>query len=178
MPQPDKKYVNERRAEANKNAGASEEKSSSNPIQTCWAWVSKNLGWIGTGKNYGLIALNVSPGGTSFLYESVMNMGGDFKEGLLKCAFFKDAAGPWKGDTDPNKVGEICNTAAKSVGSLKLFGVPALRRRRPLCVRAYLLTVPRRRRPAALTMAWSRSRSAHSQCRWPMSPCTSPAWAS
>jgi hypothetical protein len=66
--------------------------------------------------------LNVSPGGTSFLYESVMNMGGDFKEGLLKCAFFKDAAGPWKGDTDPNKVGEICNTAAKSVGSLKLFG--------------------------------------------------------
>ena len=122
--------------------------------------------------------MNVSPGGTSFLYESVMNMGGDFKEGLLKCAFFKDAAGPWKGDTDPNKVGEICNTAAKSVGSLKLFGVPALRRRRPLCVRAYLLTVPRRRRPAALTMAWSRSRSAHSQCRWPMSPCTSPAWAS
>ncbi|EOD12214.1 hypothetical protein EMIHUDRAFT_437447 [Emiliania huxleyi CCMP1516] len=119
-PKPDPKFVEERRAE--EKGGATEEKSSSNPIQNCWAWVSENLGWIGTGKNYGLIALNVSPGGTSFLYESVMNMGGDFKEGLLKCAFFKDAAGPWKGDTDPNKVGEICNTAAKSVGSLKLFG--------------------------------------------------------
>merc|ERR1719258_661637 len=102
-PKPDPKFVEERRAE--EKGGATEEKSSSNPIQNCWAWVSENLGWIGTGKNYGLIALNVSPGGTSFLYESVMNMGGDFKEGLLKCAFFKDAAGPWKGDTDPNKVG-------------------------------------------------------------------------
>jgi len=121
VPRPDKKFVKERRAEENKD-GATEEKSSSNPIQTCWAWVSKNLGWIGTGKNYGLIAVNVSPGGVPVLYESVMNMAGDYKEGLLKCVFFKDAAGPWKGDTDPNPVGKICNTAAKYVGSLKLFG--------------------------------------------------------
>merc|ERR1719258_662530 len=152
-PKPDPKFVEERRAE--EKGGATEEKSSSNPIQNCWAWVSENLGWIGTGKNYGLIALNVSPGGTSFLYESVMNMGGDFKEGLLKCAFFKDAAGPWKGDTDPNKVGARSATRPPSPSARTSSSGPA-----------------------ALTMAWSRSRSARSQCRWPMSPCTSPAWAS
>ena len=47
--------------------------------------------WVGTSlpptpdKSFGLIAVNLSPFGFQILYQSVMNVAGDTKEGLLKC---------------------------------------------------------------------------------------------
>jgi len=46
---------------------------SQNPVKAAWKFFAENLLWIGTGPNYGLVSVNVSPGKFQVLYESVMN---------------------------------------------------------------------------------------------------------
>lgn len=46
---------------------------SQNPVKTAWKFFAENLLWVGTGPNYGLVSVNVSPGKFQVLYESVMN---------------------------------------------------------------------------------------------------------
>jgi len=98
---------------------------SQNPVKAAWKFFAENLLWIGTGPNYGLVSVNVSPGKFQVLYESVMNFKN--QEGLLKYVWFRDLTkGQWDKDgkpTEQNPVGKLCDQAAKTVGSLKLFGV-------------------------------------------------------
>mmetsp|Transcript_1613 Transcript_1613/g.5202 ORF Transcript_1613/g.5202 Transcript_1613/m.5202 type:complete len:297 (+) Transcript_1613:84-974(+) len=97
---------------------------SQNPVKAAWKFFAENLLWIGTGPNYGLVSVNVSPGKFQVLYESVMNFKN--QEGLLKYVWFRDLTkGQWDKDgkpTEQNPVGKLCDQAAKTVGSLKLFG--------------------------------------------------------
>ena len=88
--------------------------------------------WVGTSlpptpdKSFGLIAVNLSPFGFQILYQSVMNVAGDTKEGLLKCVLLRDAAGGWK-RPEPNTAGQFCDRSlAKCAGSIKLCGVSRL----------------------------------------------------
>lgn len=132
---PTRDYIQRRREEVEQGKEADEPgpiKRDVNVVLRAWHWIANHLMWVGTSlpptpdKSFGLIAVNLSPFGFQILYQSVMNVAGDTKEGLLKCVLLRDAAGGWK-RPEPNTVGQFCDRSlAKCAGSIKLCGVSRL----------------------------------------------------
>uniref|UniRef100_A0A7S3X4N7 Uncharacterized protein n=2 Tax=Eukaryota TaxID=2759 RepID=A0A7S3X4N7_9SPIT len=122
-------FIKKRRQEeaASKAASATEtEGATTTPgvLTKCIDFVNDYLGWIGfanigvNGENYGITTVNVNPFGYQTAYVSTLRPG----EGMLKCVYFRDAAGQYVAE-EPNKFGELCNKLGKYFMSIKLFGV-------------------------------------------------------